>query len=565
MTDNTIISFDEPNETMSSTPREETPTYIKIIGVGGGGCNAVNHMYNQGITGVDFVVCNTDRKSLQDSPVPTQLGLATLGAGNNPERARKAALAKSDEIKALLEKDTRMLFITAGMGGGTGTGAAPVIAEIAKGITLENDDDIEKILVVAVVTYPFTFEGPKRLAQADAGIAELRKYVDSILVINNEKLRDFGNNTLSAAFVKANDVLLTAAKGIAEIITVSARIAIDFQDVNAVMQNSGTALMGVGRASGTNRAEDAIKMASESPLLNDNNIAGAKDILLFFSYSPEHEITMDELSIVTETVTTLTGDRNTNVIWGEGPDDSLTDELVVTLIATGFNKKQYEQENTPRIPLPIEPEPSNPEYPQNTNNNGAPANTHPYNNGSNTPTNNTPLDVADDTEMILITSTSSKETEKANTIEEPVKTPEGPQIYILEDETIAQPIAESETVPEDTIEDDGIVLIKAPKSEIGIDEPIQKQTYTGRQQTDNHDFMALSRAERIKAMTARFKQSPDESIEYFERTPASEILGEDISTQEYISTEAQMASELNITADGTLVNVQNQYINNRAD
>lgn len=336
MEDSTFsFNLSESAPTMQFEPLHEGPAKIKVIGVGGGGGNAVNHMYRQGIHGVEFIVCNTDAKALESSPVPNKIVLGTLGAGNVPERARQLALAHKDEIRQAISDDTQMLFITAGMGGGTGTGAAPIIAEIAKNIELD-DEMVKRILVVAIVTEPFSFEGKKRRQQAEAGIEELKKYVDAILVINNDKLRKFGNVSLKEAFSQADDVLLTAAKGIAEIITVSAYVNIDFRDVNTVMENSGTALMGAGEGRGENRALQAVEEATTSVLLNDNDIRGAQNILLYFSCSPEHQITMDELGEVTDYLTDLTGNNGANVIWGIGDDDSLNDELRITLIATGF-------------------------------------------------------------------------------------------------------------------------------------------------------------------------------------------------------------------------------------
>lgn len=350
-TSNALFAFDSPKGQSS---------YIKVIGVGGGGGNAVNHMYRQGIHGVDFIVCNTDMKALNASPVPNKIALGDLGlgAGNKPERAKKAALEKAEEIKEAISHNTQMLFITAGMGGGTGTGAAPVIAEIAKSIELDNEDT-KHILVVAIVTLPFSFENKTRREQAQAGIAELRKHVDSILIINNDKLRSFTNFRLSEAFGMANDVLLTAAKGIAEIITVDAYVNIDFQDVNTVMENSGTALMGAGSGKGEGRALEAITAASTSVLLNDNDIRGAKNVLLYFSYSSDHEITMDELGEITDFVSEKT-DGTADVIWGAGTDDSLDDELKVTLIATGFEKSSVDECSPKVYELPEDLEPKKP-------------------------------------------------------------------------------------------------------------------------------------------------------------------------------------------------------------
>ena len=350
-TSNALFAFDSPKGQSS---------YIKVIGVGGGGGNAVNHMYRQGIHGVDFIVCNTDMKALNASPVPNKIPLGDLGlgAGNKPERARKAALDKADDIREAISHNTQMLFITAGMGGGTGTGAAPVIAEIAKSIELDNEDT-KHILVVAIVTLPFSFENKTRREQAQAGIAELRKHVDSLLIINNDKLRSFTNFRLSEAFGMANDVLLTAAKGIAEIITVDAYVNIDFQDVNTVMENSGTALMGAGSGKGEGRALEAITAASTSVLLNDNDIRGAKNVLLYFSYSADHEITMDELGEITDFVSEKT-DGTADVIWGAGTDDTLDDELKVTLIATGFEKSAVDNSSPKVYELPEDLEPKKP-------------------------------------------------------------------------------------------------------------------------------------------------------------------------------------------------------------
>ena len=355
-TNSTFFTFDSPKGQSS---------YIKVIGVGGGGGNAVNHMYERGIEGVDFIVCNTDMKALNASPVPNKIPLGDLGlgAGNKPERARKAAQDKADDIREALEHNTQMLFITAGMGGGTGTGAAPVIAEIAKSIDLDNDEN-KKILVVAIVTRPFSFEGKRRREQAEAGIEELRKHVDSIIVINNDKLRAFGNMRISEAFGMADDVLLTAAKGIAEIITENAYVNRDFQDVNTVMEHSGTALMGTGSGRGENRAQEAIEAATTSVLLDDSDIAGAKNVLLYFTYSTEHEMTMDEQAEITDYVLDKTN-GTADIIWGAGPDESLGDELKVILIATGFEKTRIDKmpqtfvlpEETPKTEAPkVEPE-----------------------------------------------------------------------------------------------------------------------------------------------------------------------------------------------------------------
>lgn len=310
---------------------KEEKSIIKVFGVGGGGSNAVNHMYKQGIKGVDFFICNTDEQSLEMSPVPNkiQLGLnltAGRGAGSLAEVGKNAALENIDEIREILEKDTKMLFITAGMGGGTGTGAAPIIARIAKELD---------ILTVAIVTYPFGFEGRKRSNQADGGLEELRDAVDTCVIICNDKLREiYGNLSLSDAFSKADDILTEASKGIAEIITRTGYINVDFEDVRTVMTNSGVAIMGSSLASGENRAIKAAQEALESPLLNDNNIEGANYILLNIT-SGNSEVMMDEISQITDYIQDEAG-LSADIIWGTGIDEELGDSISITLIATGF-------------------------------------------------------------------------------------------------------------------------------------------------------------------------------------------------------------------------------------
>ena len=304
---------------------------IKVFGVGGGGSNAVNHMYKAGIKGVDFFICNTDEQSLEISPVPNkiQLGLNLTGgrgAGSIAEVGKNAAIENIDEIKEILEKDTKMLFITAGMGGGTGTGAAPIIARAARELG---------ILTVAIVTYPFGFEGRKRSNQAEGGLEELRDSVDTCVIICNDKLREiYGNLSLSDAFAKADDILTTASKGIAEIITRTGYINVDFEDVRTVMTDSGVAIMGSSLASGENRALKAAKEALESPLLNDNDIEGANYILLNIT-SGNNEVMMDEISQITDYIQDEAG-SSADIIWGTGRDEELGDSISITLIATGF-------------------------------------------------------------------------------------------------------------------------------------------------------------------------------------------------------------------------------------
>ena len=323
------INFNNSNDEMFKPVNADKPNYIKVVGVGGGGGNAVNHMMEEGIQGVDFVLCNTDHQALLKSKVKTtvHLGKRELGAGNDPNIGREAAEMSRDELEALMDDDTKMLFVTAGMGGGTGTGAAPVVAKLAKD---------KGILTVGIVTMPMEREGRRRKLQAMAGIEELKKCVDTLILISTDKLRDqFGNMKLSEAFKKADDVLATAARGIAEIITVPGYVNVDFEDVKTVMKDSGKAIMGSGTAEGEGRAEKAIKDAIHSPLLNDSNIEGAKNILLYIT-SGTNEVSLDEVDEILEIAQNACG-NNSDVIWGNGTDESLGEALSVTLIATGFN------------------------------------------------------------------------------------------------------------------------------------------------------------------------------------------------------------------------------------
>jgi cell division protein FtsZ len=326
---------------------------IKVIGVGGGGSNAVNHMFNLGIKGVDFVVCNTDKQALDVSAVPFKIQLGTSltegnGAGAIPEVGRNAAIENIDEITDLLGKQTKMVFVTAGMGGGTGTGAAPVIAGIARELG---------ILTVGIVTVPFGFEGRKRRQQAEEGLEEMRKNVDTLLVINNEKLREMtGNLTINNAFSKADDVLTVAAKGIAELISVTGSVNVDFNDVYTVMKDSGVAIMGSAAVDGEERAIRCVQEAMNSPLLNDNNIYGAKYVLLNITYG-DKEVLMDEISQITDYIQDEAG-STADVIWGHGYDPSLGDKLCVTLIATGFKTSPLTgvDKAPEKVVLPLEPE-----------------------------------------------------------------------------------------------------------------------------------------------------------------------------------------------------------------
>ncbi|WP_115811733.1 cell division protein FtsZ [Flavobacterium aquicola] len=323
------ISFDLP---------KNQSNVIKVIGVGGGGSNAINHMFRQGIKGVDFIVCNTDSQALENSGVPNKIQLGAnltegLGAGANPDIGHQSAIESISDIEKVLDVNTKMVFITAGMGGGTGTGAAPVIAQLAK----ERD-----ILTVGIVTLPFLFEGKVRQEQALIGIEKLRKQVDSLIVINNNKLREvYGNLGFKAGFSKADEVLATASRGIAEVITHHYTQNIDLRDAKTVLYNSGTAIMGSSVSSGENRAKEGIIAALDSPLLNDNKITGAKNVLLLI-VSGTNEITIDEIAEINEHIQYEAG-SNANIIMGVGEDDSLGDAIAVTIIATGFNVEQQNE------------------------------------------------------------------------------------------------------------------------------------------------------------------------------------------------------------------------------
>lgn len=329
LNNNDTISFDLPKNQSS---------VIKVIGVGGGGSNAVNHMFGMGIRGVDFAVCNTDAQALSNSPVPNKIQLGVtltegLGAGANPEVGCESAQESLEEIKQLLEKSTKMVFITAGMGGGTGTGAAPVIAAAAKEMG---------ILTVGIVTMPFQFEGSNRKQQAEQGIEALRSNVDSLIVINNNKLREvYGNLGFKAGFAKADEVLATASRGIAEVITHHYTTNIDLRDARTVLADSGTAIMGSSTSSGETRAIDAISKALDSPLLNDNHIKGAKNVLLLI-VSGNEEITIDEIGEINDHIQVEAG-GSANIIMGIGEDESLGSDIAVTIVATGFNADQQVQ------------------------------------------------------------------------------------------------------------------------------------------------------------------------------------------------------------------------------
>jgi cell division protein FtsZ len=334
---------------------QELSSIIKVIGVGGGGGNAVNHMHQQGISNVDFIICNTDKQALDASPVPVKLQLGVgltegLGAGSIPDRGKDAVQENIEELRQVLSTRTKMVFITAGMGGGTGTGAAPVIAEIARGMG---------ILTVGIVTSPFQWEGRKRKQQAVAGIEEMRKAVDTLLVINNDRLRElYGNLSLDNAYEHADNVLTTAARGIAEIINKIGKVNVDFEDVRTVMTRSGVAIMGMAEAEGEDRAMRAALEALSSPLLNDNDIRGAKYVLLNVTHG-DRALSMDEMTEITDHIQDAAG-STADVIWGYGKEESLGDRIRITVIATGFQTSPEEDriadERNNRRVIPLDAE-----------------------------------------------------------------------------------------------------------------------------------------------------------------------------------------------------------------
>lgn len=524
-------------------PKHES-SIIKVFGVGGAGTNAVTYMFNQGIRGVDFVVCNTDLVSLEQSPVPNQiiLGKDGLGAGNCPEVASALAQEQSEEIKEVLSHNTKMLFITAGMGGGTGTGAAPVIAKLAKEIEL--DSDVNKILVIGIVTLPFSFEGRKRLQQAYEGIEKLRKQVDSILIIHNDKLRElYGNMSSRKAFAMADNILLTAAKSIAEIITVKGHVIVDFRDINTVMNNSGVALMGHGYGEGESRAIDAIQMATTSPLLNDNDIKGAKDVLLYI-VSPDAEdleLSMDEQGEITDYIKEHTGE-DTNIIWGTAYRNDLeNDRLEITFIATGFKAREIVKptsrgENANPIMVPI---------------------THP---------------------TII-----SKPVLERSTTEEPIQAEQPkPTVHILEvsptplQESVCEQVAASTTPNRECTPTDlnDIHIIHRAEGSESIQttskqeteykaetHPMHEQCETPDNSMDQHIEKAADRIRMIREMMAS-----QQGLEELEKIPAYEQLGIHLHDAVHSSTpEASRVSISHLDDDQPIQLSNNSFLNNNPD
>ena len=548
------IVFDSP-KTQSS--------YIKVIGVGGGGNNAVNHMFRQGITGVEFLVCNTDIKALNTSPVPNKILLGNgMGAGNKPAVARAAAEEKKDELREAISDNTKMLFIAACMGGGTGTGAAPVIARLAKEIELE-DGYTKKILVVAIVTMPFHFEGRGRLKQALEGLDEIRKYADSVLVINNDKLLK-KSMPLPAAYACADDVLLTAAKGISEIITVDSYINIDFEDVNTVMSGSGTALMGVGIGKGEQRAKDAIVMATTSELLNDNDITGAKDILLYISFSEKNVISTDELSEITDYITNLTGSDDTNVIWGEGTDDNLDDEIKITLIATGFEAKKNEtrqDSHSEKVAPQPQPDHKDVTVTATTENKTDEGTIYQLDSPADTKTKERLPDVI---EISNWDSVTPKSDDGMVLIQK-----EQPAVNVLSErsETLVQHSSMSEPVnveTDDMVQDDGMTLVSHSPSHLtpSLDTQVEVQPSVLRQEAASlSDELKSTAEQRIKRMHDLLRNHP----------MGAQIV-ENMSTEELTNDVVPMARPLaesdmpsTYLGQGGRIVKQNGYLENKAD
>ncbi len=450
------------------TPKRKT-SIIKVLGVGGGGSNAINHMYKQGIEGVDFIVCNTDMQALAASPVPVkvQLGNTGLGAGGDPEKAAQAAEESVENIKEILDEDTEMLFITAGMGGGTGTGAAPVIARIAHELGF---------LTVGIVTLPFRFEGRRKRKRAEQGIAEMRKYIDTLLVISNDKLPDFYKDlSLGNAFEKVDNVLTTAAKGIADIITVPGYVNVDFEDVKTVMKQSGKAIMGSAEADGEDRATKAISEAMTSPLLNDNDITGARKILLYISTGIK-DIRLDEIMEITDYILKQCGD-DAEIIWGRGMTDDDGDNMGVTIIATGFDtSEKVKGENDQATP----PDDNNSPV-QGTDPNRGIGDDAPESSGSGADSN---LDGQPD-----------KKVKKVHPLDEPLSESRQPELNfnIPEDE---------QTDDSETSDEEGIHIIQKKKPEIKIKgQENNIEEHTGVEQHDPLDKNSHERARKLKEMS----------------------------------------------------------------
>lgn len=514
---------------------KETSSIIKVIGVGGGGGNAVNHMYSEGIKGVEFLVCNTDLQALEISPVPHKIQLGPSltegrGAGSLPEIGKNAAVENIEEIREYLGKDAKMVFVTAGMGGGTGTGAAPVIAQVAKEMG---------ILTVGIVTVPFNFEGRKRRIQAEEGLEAMRENVDTLLVINNERLREItGNLSIGEAFTQADNILATAAKGIAEVIAVTGAINVDFNDVSTVMKDSGVAIMGSATGEGDSRAIRAVEQALESPLLNDNDISGAEYVLLNITYG-DKEVLMDEITEITDYIQDAAG-STADVIFGHAKDDTLGDKISVTVIATGFTSSpltgfekapekkvtKLEEEKVNEIKAPLE-----------------------------SPTQQNPW-------------AGAKEVEA--TQEEPFlkvkETPEAPventtvekQEEIGLDWGITAKAEETKEVEEETIT--RYVLEDNAEESMNIEANVEAKEVLSPEEQQRRSQERLSR---IQQYTQRLKKA--DGIQEFENEPA--YVRRNVQLDDSIPSEADNSSRFSISKDenGTSLNGNNSFLHDNVD
>ena len=514
-------------------PKDNSSSIIKVIGVGGGGGNAVNHMYNQGIKGVDFVVCNTDLQALEISPVPHKIQLGPSltegrGAGSLPEIGKNAAVENIEEIREYLGKDTKMVFVTAGMGGGTGTGAAPVIAQVAKEMG---------ILTVGIVTVPFNFEGRKRRIQAEEGLSEMRENVDTLLVINNERLREItGNLSIGQAFAQADDVLAVAAKGIAEVIAVTGAINVDFNDVSTVMRDSGVAIMGSASAEGDNRALKAVEKALESPLLNDNDISGAEYVLLNIAYG-DREVLMDEITEITDFIQDAAG-STADVIFGHAHDSSLGEKISVTVIATGFDsspltgfEKAPEKKVAPlnedvknEIKAPLE----------------SPLQQNPWSKAKE-------LEESQEAPFLKTTEEEPKATPSWNVTSEPVE-----QKSISFDWE-----AKSETTSEEPIT--RVILKDETEAEMDLDTSNSKEVLSPEQQQKR----TQERLSRIQEYTMKLKKA--DGIQEFENEPA--YVRRNIQLDESSPSNEDDSSRFSVSNDenGTSLNNNNSFLHDNVD
>jgi cell division protein FtsZ len=509
-----MIEFDAPKE-MSSM--------IKVVGVGGGGSNAVNHMYKQGIRGVDFIICNTDAQALDSSPIPNKIQLgASLtggrGAGAIPEVGKNAAIENIDELKDILGVNTEMLFITAGMGGGTGTGAAPIIASVAKEMG---------ILTVGIVTIPFKFEGRKRKMQAEAGLEELRQNVDTLLIISNDKLRELhGNLTLTDAFGKADNILTDAAKGIAEIITVTGYVNVDIEDVKTVMRDSGVAIMGTGIAGGEDRALKAVELALASPLLNDNNIEGASDILLFMA-SGTKEIEMDEVATITDYIQDEAG-LTAEIIWGNGTDEELGDSISVTVVATGFARNSI-VENTAKTEASREPKKI----------------VHDLNDESEEKLKNQPKAEQEDDGMRLIT-------REPVSVEPPVNVTPTPKPEFKESKPV-----EAENITIYTLDGDEPEVVSRNTHDLNR----RKIEESAPEINEEFQTRANERISKLKGLSQRF--STHEDLEEMENTPA--YIRRGVTLSETPSSKESNVSRYTLDSDTGEIRSNNSFLHDNVD